>query len=70
MIAPVMSLAQLRAKANKDPKYRALAILTAENLGYKPEGNLDEAMRQLRVEAQETSEDEVIEEVNFLRADV
>jgi Holliday junction resolvasome RuvABC DNA-binding subunit len=70
MIAPVMSLAQLRTKANTDPNYRKLAILAAENLGYKPNENLDEAMRQLRVEAQETSEDDVVEEVNFLRSDV
>lgn len=70
MIAPIMSLAQLRAKANKEPKYRSLAILTAENLGYKPEGRLDEAMRQLGIEALETSEDEVVEEVNFLRGEV
>jgi hypothetical protein len=70
MIAPVMSLAQLRTKANTDPKYRSLAIFAAETLGYNPNGNLDEAMRQLRVEALETSEDEVIEEVNFLRTDI
>lgn len=70
MIAPVMSLAQLRAKANKDPKYRSLAILTASNFGYKPNENLDEAMRQLHTEANETSEDDVIEEVNFLRSEV
>jgi len=70
MIAPVLSLAQLRAKANKDPKYRALAILAASNFGYTPEENLDEAMRQLHVEANETNEDDVIEEVNFLRSEV
>lgn len=70
MIAPVMSLAQLRAKANKDTKYRSLAILVATNLGYKPNENLDEAMRQLHTEANETSEDAVIEEVNFCRDQV
>lgn len=70
MIAPVMSLAQLRTKANKDPKYRTLAILTASGFGYKPEDNIDEAMRQLHIEADKTSEDEVIEEINFLRSEV
>lgn len=70
MIAPVMSLAQLRAKANKEPKYRALAILTASNMGYSPLESLDEAMRQLHVEANETSEEDVIEEVNALRGEV
>ncbi len=70
MIAPVQSLRQLRSKANIDPKYRALAILAAEDLCYKPLDNLDEAMRQLYVESKETSEDDVIEQINFLRSEV
>lgn len=70
MIAPVMSLAQLRAMANKEPKYRDLAILAAENLGYSPEDSFSEAMADLHDAAGETSEDAVIEEVNALRSDV
>lgn len=71
MIAPVMSLAQLRAKANKDPKYRALAILAAEKLGYATDGLYDTAMFFLQdATASEWSEDDVIEEVNALRSEV
>jgi hypothetical protein len=70
MIAPVQSLAQLRAKANKDPKYRSLAILAANNFGYTPEDNYQRAMSSLHEVASETSEDEVIEEVNSLRSEV
>lgn len=67
MIAPVQSLAHLRAMANRNPKYHQLAILTAYNLGYRPEESLDEAMTQLHNEANETSEDEVVEEANYCR---
>lgn len=71
MIAPVMSLAQLRAKANKDPKYRSLAILAAEKLGYETDGLYDTAMFFLQDAINsEWSEDDVIEEVNALRGEV
>lgn len=69
MIAPVMSLAQLQSKAYKDSKYKDLAIRAAENLGETP-GNLTEALELLRQVADETSEDEVVEEVNFLRSEI
>jgi len=70
MIAPVQSLAQLQAKVNKEPKYRELAILAAKRLGYDPEDNYKEAMADLKDEAGETSEDEVVEEINFLRSEI
>lgn len=70
MIAEIQSLAHLRAQSNKDPRYKKLAILVAEQMGYKPNNNLDEAIRQLRVEANDTSEDEVVEEINFLRSEI
>lgn len=70
MIAPVMSLAQLLAKANKEQKYRDLAIVVAQNFGYNPEGSYSEAIRQLHLEANEAGEDAVMEEVNALRSEV
>jgi hypothetical protein len=71
MIAPIQSLAQLRAKANKDPKYRSLAILAANNLGGDVGDSLDRAMNWLYTNAQEgEGEDDVIDEVNFLRSEV
>jgi len=70
MIAPVMSLAQLRTKAKTDKKYADLAILAATKLGYEVEDWLEGALLSLTDEAQETSEDDVIEEINLLRSEV
>lgn len=70
MIAPVMSLAQLRTKAKTDEKYEKLAILAATNLGYEVEDSLEGALMSLKESAEETSEDEVIEEVNAIRSEV
>jgi hypothetical protein len=70
MIAPVMSLSQLRTKAKSDKKYADLAILAATNLGYEVEDSLEGALSSLTDEALETSEDDVIEEINFLRSEV
>lgn len=70
MIAPVQSLAHLRAMSNKEPRYKTLAILAASNLGYETDDLFDVAMSFLRDAASETSEDDVIEEVNALRSEV
>jgi len=70
MIAPVMSLAQLRAMSNKEPRYKTLAITAAKNFGYDPGDSFCEAMMNLNDVAGETSEDEVVEEVNALRSEV
>lgn len=70
MIAPVMSLAQLRAMSNKEPRYKTLAITAAKNFGYDPGDSFCEAMADLHDVASETSEDEVVEEVNALRSEV
>jgi hypothetical protein len=67
-LAPVTSLADLRTRAAGDPRYAALAIAAAMNLGGAVgDDNLDAAMRWLRLNAQETSEDGVVEEVNYCR---
>jgi hypothetical protein len=66
-MAPILSLPQLRSKAQTDPNYRRLAILAASNLGGDPGESLDEAMKWLYINAQETDEEGVVEEVNFCR---
>lgn len=70
MIAPIQSLAQLRTKAIKDPRYQKLAVLVSEKLGYETDGLYETALSFLKDAAAETSEDEVIEEVNALRNEV
>lgn len=70
MIAPIQSLAQLRTKAIKDPRYKTLAIVLAKSYGYDPGDRFSEAMDNLTDVADETSESEVIEEANALRSEV
>ncbi len=67
-LAPIQSIAQLRSKAFRDENYKRLALVSAENLGGDPNGNLNEAIRWLEVNASE-SEDElgVVEEINACR---
>jgi hypothetical protein len=68
IIAPVLSLAQLKCKAKRDANYAKLAMVSAKNLGGKPT-NLDEALRWLDTVANETGdEDGTVEEINFCRA--
>lgn len=67
MIAPVQSLAHLRAMSNKEPRYKTLAIVAAKNFGFDPGDSFCEAMADLHDAAGETSEEDVIEEVNALR---
>jgi hypothetical protein len=66
LIPPVTSLFDLENKAKADPQYRKLAIAGASNLGGACE-TLEAAMRWLRINADETTEKGVIEEVNFCR---
>lgn len=67
-LAPVRSLGDLRRRAEADPAYRALAIAAARNLG-APAANptLTAALAWLRLNAEETTEEGVVDEVNFLR---
>ena len=74
MIAPIQSLAQLKSKARKDPKYRDLAVLTAQDLGGPSENNdlvvtvtLDEVLNWLSIVAGEDGEDSVVEDLNARR---
>ena len=73
----VRSLGELQRKAADDPRYRALAIAAARNLGMpsdfqrweRERDELRAAMRWLDTCALEAGDDEagVVEEVNFCR---
>ena len=65
-IAKVGSLAELRMLAEGDLRYERLAIVAARNLGGVAE-RLEAAMRWLYLNAQETTEQGVVDEVNFCR---
>ena len=73
MLRPVTSLADLALLAAgsttqdlsaQSKSYTDLAIRSAENLGGSP-GNLREALKWLELCAFETSEEGVVDEVNF-----
>jgi hypothetical protein len=64
-LAPVYSFAQLKAKAQKDERYKQLAIVAAKNLGGDVEEDLSAALKWLETCIADSDEDEVIEEVNF-----
>jgi len=61
----VTSLGDLREKAAKDPAYARLAILASSNLGGTGK-NLQEAFHWLQLVASETSEESVVDEINFV----
>ena len=66
MLAPVKSISDLRSRAIKNPDYRKLAISAANNLGGDC-NTLDEAIRWLNINASETDEAGVVDEINFCR---
>jgi len=65
-IDPVRSIGELHRRALVNTDYLALAFRAAENLGGRPK-KLDEAIRWLRVNALETNEQGVVDEINFCR---
>ncbi len=65
-LKPVSDLGQLRQLAQSEPRYEALAMSGARNLGGDPR-NLDDAIHWLEMTAAETSEEGVVDEVNFVR---
>jgi hypothetical protein len=80
LIPKVRSLGELQTLATTDPRYLQLAICGAENLGgrvaqkenMKPgdaayKAALQQAMRWLSTNANETSDAGVVAEVNFVR---
>lgn len=68
MIAPIQSLAQLKSKARKDPKYRDLAMVTAQDLGGpSEESDLTVVLNWLSIVADEEGEESVVEDLNARR---
>jgi hypothetical protein len=68
MIAPIQSLAQLRSLAFRNEAYKRLALIAANNLGAGREiTDINAAMEWLNINADETDEQGVVEEVNFCR---
>jgi BRCT domain type II-containing protein len=62
----IHSLYELKIKAMEDEAYEKLAIDTAYNLGGSNINDLNDAIRWLNINAMETSEEGVVEEVNFI----
>lgn len=62
----VTSLRDLRNRAETDPRYKELIIVAASNLG-KSTANMEDAYRWLQTNAAETSEEGVVDEINFVR---
>jgi hypothetical protein len=68
LIPKVSSLLDLQTKAKADPQYLKLAIVSARNLGGTiKDGDLDSAIRWLGINASETSEAGVVDEINYVR---
>jgi len=67
LLPKINSLAELRMKADYDQRYRKLACVASSNLG-GPSSTLDEAIRWLNVNAEETTEEGVVAEVNSCRS--
>lgn len=64
---PVKYINELRNLAHEDTRYEQLAIISAKNLGGHPIENLTQAINWLRINAMETDEKGVIDEINFCR---
>jgi len=62
----VTSLYDLYNKANTNPYYAQLAIIAANNLGGEIK-TLSDAKKWLNLNASETDESDVVEEINFCR---
>lgn len=65
-MAAVTSLADLRQRAQTDPRYKELILVAARNLGGSG-ASVEDAYRVLSNNANETSEEGVVDEINFVR---
>lgn len=63
----VRHLMELKNLAGTDPRYAKLLHAASENLGGKLGDTLEGAYRNLINNANETDEEGVVEEVNFMR---
>lgn len=61
----VTSIADLARKAQSDPRYKQLAFDAAANLG-QPSKTLTQAIQWLYTNADETDEEGVVDEINFV----
>jgi hypothetical protein len=67
MINPVRSLGDLRSRARVDARYAQLAVRASHNLGGPAGDDLNAALHWLDLNALETNEQGVVDEVNFMR---
>ena len=67
LLARVVSLSDLRHRALVNPAYEKLAIDAAKNLGGEGITSLEKAMHWLTLNANETDEKGIVDEVNFCR---
>jgi len=63
-LAPITTLMELAYKAARNEKYEELAILAARNLGGDTGRNLQECLDWLEINAMETNEEGVVDEIN------
>lgn len=66
IIEPVYSIGDLKFRAEGDKNYEMLAITAAKNLGGNPH-NLKEAVYLLQMNAMETDEFGIVDEINACR---
>lgn len=67
LVPEIRSLAELRKLAERDARYEWLACVASSNLGGPPNATPKQALRWLYLNADETSERGVVDEVNFCR---
>lgn len=69
LIPMVASLAELKARAEHDPRYARLMLVAASNLGgsARDTANTDAAYRYLCLNAAEVDEPSTVAEVNYCR---
>lgn len=68
LIPAVRSLRELRWLAETDERYETLLKMAAHNLGGKENDTTDNAYRCLEINALETNEEGVVDEINCCRS--
>ena len=67
LLTAVRSISELHMLAQKSEVYKQLALIASSNLGGIPTTNLEKAINWLRINADETDESGVVDEINFCR---
>ncbi len=65
-LGKISSIGELHRLAKEDPRYEKLAMVASENLGHEAK-DLDDAIKWLNTNANETDEKGVVGEINFVR---